>query len=107
MMKSTDYRPLQEAPDAFNSVGMNVSPDKFILRVVDGLMPGVMVSDASISGPFVSENRFCLWRDMPESNFVEGLSGAVQRNLEYNFTPTLYHSHHEGLVAGALPDSYS
>jgi hypothetical protein len=56
MMKRTDNRPLQETPDAFNCVGMNVSPDKFILRVVHGLMAGVMVSDASIGGPFIRED---------------------------------------------------
>jgi hypothetical protein len=51
MMERTDNRSLQKAPYAFNGVGIDFSADIFILGVIDRLMPGIMVSDASVGGP--------------------------------------------------------
>jgi transposase-like protein len=86
-------------PDAFNGVGMNVSPDKFILRMVDGLMSGVMVSNASVGRPFVGKDGYRFWSDVLQGDFMESLTGAVRRNLKDYFTVPLYHTYHQGLVA--------
>jgi hypothetical protein len=86
-------------PDAFNGVGMNVSPDKFILRMVDGLMSGVMVSHASVGRPLVGKDGYRFWSDVLQGDFMESLTGAVRRNLKDYFTVPLYHTYHQGLVA--------
>src|SRR5919106_4742321 len=102
MMKCANNRPLQETPDALYGVGVNVSPDKFILGVVDRLMPGVMVTNASIDGPFISKDGYSVGSDVLQGDFVESLSGPICRYLEYHFPPFDY-SHHQSLVALVAP----
>jgi hypothetical protein len=109
MMKCTDNRPLQEAPDAFNGVGVNLSPDIFILGVIDGFMPGVMVSNASVGRPFLGEDRYRFRGDVLQGDFVEGLAGPVSSDLEYDFPTTLHDSHQSlvTLVASTPPFSFA
>jgi len=85
MVKSTDNRPLQEAPDSFNGVGVDNPPDIFIGPVVDHLMPDVMVSNSGVGRPFIGEDGFCFRDNVLEGNFMQGLPGPVSSDLEYDF----------------------
>src|SRR3990167_4349701 len=100
MMEGPDNRPLQEAPDAFHGVGMDVPTHVFILGMVHGLMAGVMVANASVGGPFVGEDGLGFGGDVFQGYFVKGLPAPVGANLEYHLAAPLDHPDHQRLVAG-------
>ena len=49
LMEAADDAPLEQAPDTFDGVGVDIAHDPFVDAVVDCLMPGVVVSDADLS----------------------------------------------------------
>jgi hypothetical protein len=103
MMERTDNRLLQEAPDAFDGVGVDIPPDKFILGMVNSLMAGVMVSNASVSRPVVGENGYGIGSDVPQGDFMESLSGTISSDLKNYFPTTLDYPYHKSLVAFVAP----
>jgi hypothetical protein len=106
MMKSPNNRPLQETPDAFDGVGVDFTPDVFVLGVVDGLMAGVMVSNASIGRPFISKDSYRFRGNVLQGDFMQSFPGSVSGNLEYDFPIPLNNSDNKCLVtfvASPLP----
>ena len=63
LVERSDDRALEEAPDAFNAVGVDVAQDPFLFGVPDGLMAGVVVSDSEVglecTGPLLRRSAAC------------------------------------------------
>ena len=49
----TDDATLEQAPRAFDGLRVNLAAHPFLVTVIDALVPGVGVSDATIGGPLV------------------------------------------------------
>lgn len=49
---------LEQAPHAFDAVGVHVANHPFIAGMADGLMPGIVVREAKIAPQFVGVDRF-------------------------------------------------
>ena len=52
-MIRADNRAFEEAPDALYGIGMNIAAHPFLVPVGDCLMPCILVSDATVTGPFI------------------------------------------------------
>ena len=98
VMERTDNRSLQKAPNAFNGVGMDFSADIFILGVIDRLMPGIMVSDASVGGSFIGKDCYRFRVRLLQDYLVQGLAGPVVSNSEDDFSTTFHHANHQSLI---------
>lgn len=58
LMIRTDNRTLKKRPDILNRVGMNVTTYPFLGTMIDGLMYGIFVTNAIVSGEIIGVNRF-------------------------------------------------
>src|SRR5207253_5630472 len=76
LMIGADDRAFQKAPHALNGVGMHLPPYPFLLRVIDGQVLRVLVSDAFVCLPLVGDDLPC---------FVVGklVDEAMQRQASY------------------------
>ena len=52
-----DYRALEETPNVLDGVGMNLASDILPDAVIDSLMAGIVISDATIRPPVVGVDR--------------------------------------------------
>ena len=60
LVVGTDDRPLKQAPDAFDAIGMNVAPHPFLRTVIDALVLCVGVSASVVAGIVVSVDPACV-----------------------------------------------
>ena len=71
LVERAHQRPLEQAPDAFNAVGVHVAHNPLLHGVIDRLMPGIVVADPEIGLEFVGVDGF---------GFV--FNGAVDEGIE-------------------------
>ena len=60
LVERADDGALEQAPDTFNAVGVDVADDPFLGTMVDGLMAGVSVADANVALEFIGVDRLGL-----------------------------------------------
>ena len=63
LVERTDDGTLEQRPDAFDGVGVNVADGPFLDGVVDRLVTSVVVCDAQVGGQFVGVDRPSLASD--------------------------------------------
>src|SRR5205823_1439288 len=97
-MVGTDDRPLQQAPDAFDSVSMNVANNPFFCRMIYPLMLRVGVLNSPISGHFIGINRFRIWRGVIMDKLVKRRLVSLGNNLQTNLARSLDCSDCDSLV---------
>lgn len=73
-----DDCPIQQTPDGFDGVGMNVATDPFLGGVVDCLMDRVLIPDAVITGVGVGVDRYRFVGDIGSDEVVEDMSGGIR-----------------------------
>ena len=73
LVERSDDRALEEAPDAFNAVGVDVAQDPFLFGVPDGLMAGVVVSDPEVGLEFVGVDCLGLVSDGAGDEVMQGV----------------------------------
>ena len=98
-MIGTDNRPFQEGPDALNGVRVDFAAHPFFGGVVDGLMAGVLVSDAVVRCPIVGEVGFGLVCRELLNKAVQTLPVSPMHQFENNLPTTLDSTDHDGFVA--------
>ena len=91
--------PLEEAPDAFNAVGVYVTDNPFLDGVVDGLVPRVVVGNAEVGLEFVRVGGFGFVLDGAVDEAMEGVALHVRDTLKPHLPVTLDGSRDDGLVA--------
>ncbi len=98
-MVGTRNRPLQEAPDVLDGVGVNVATDPFLDVVVDCFMGGVFVGNAKICGPGVGYDPFGLRVSVFANEGMEGLSSHVAHNHHTRIASPLDGASDDGLTS--------
>ena len=98
LVERSDDAPLEQRPDAFDAVGINVAQDPLLDGVVDGLMAGVVVSNAQVGRQFVSVDSLRLVVDRPIDKVVKGMAPHVGDALQANVAVPLDGSGDPGLV---------
>src|SRR5205823_8543960 len=86
LMIRTDDRTLQEAPDAFDAVSVNITYNPFILRVINPFMLCVGIVNSPIRWHFVRVNRFGVRRSVVMDKLVQGRLVSVRDNLQRNLS---------------------
>src|SRR5205823_2229953 len=98
LMIRADNGSLQKAPNALDTVSMNVADNPFLLRVINPLMLRVGILNSPIRGHFVCVDRFRIWRGVIVDKLVKhGLSG-VRNNLKANLAFALDGSDSDSFV---------
>src|SRR5438094_10421565 len=98
LMIRTDDRTLQEAPDAFDAVSVNITYNPFILRVINPFMLCVGIVNSPIRWHFVRVNRFGVRRSVVMDKLVQGRLVSVRDNLQPNLSGALNCSNSDSLV---------
>ena len=81
LMIRADNRPLQETPDAFDSVGVNVADNPFLGGVINPPVLGVGIFDAPISRHFIRVDRFRVRRGIVTDELLQDRFSRVRDNL--------------------------
>src|SRR5437762_6575529 len=102
-MVRTDNRPLEQAPNALNSVSVNVANNPFFGGVINPLMFRVGILNSPISRHFIGVDRFRVRRSVVVNKLVEHGLGSVRDDLQSNHSVTLDRSDCDGLVAFVTP----
>lgn len=99
-----DDRPIQKTPDGFDGVGMNITPNPFLLAVADRFVDRVLVSDAVITGVGVGVDRYGFVGNVRTDEIVEDVGGCVGAvgDAEADVPATLDGSENHRLVGPAL-----
>src|SRR5438093_1512735 len=98
LMIGTDDRTLEQAPNAFNAISVNVADNPFLLRVINPLMLRVGILYSPISGHFVSVDRFCVWRGVIVDKLVQCRLVSVRDNLQSNLAFALHGSDSDSFI---------
>lgn len=105
---STHNGTLQEAPNVFDGVSMDIISNPFLFPVSDGLMPCVMVCYSPVGWPVVGVDGFGIGRGMLFNELVKGLSVPCMDDLEPHLAATLSYPDNDGLVPLIpMPDALS
>src|SRR6266568_623946 len=106
LMVRTNYRPLKQAPDAFDAVGMNVATDPFFFAVIDRFVGGIVVLNATVGVPVVRHDSSGFWRCVLADKPVERLPVSPLLDSQPDLAATLDRAKHESLPDPiALPDA--
>src|SRR6266496_1122177 len=89
LMIGADDRPLQEAPDALDAVGVNITNNPFLSGVINPPMLRVGIFDAPIRWHFIRVDRFRVRRGVIVNELVENDLSGVRDNLEANLSLAL------------------
>ena len=68
--------PLEEAPDAFNAVGVHVAHNPFLYGVIDCLVPSVVIRNAEVGLEFVSVDGFGFVLDSAVDEAMESVGAS-------------------------------
>src|SRR6266487_446914 len=98
LMIRADDRPLQEAPNAFDAVSVNVSNNPFLSRVINPLVFCVRIFNSPISGHFIGVDRFRVRSGVVVNKLVQRSLVSVRNNLEANLALSLDCSDCDSLV---------
>jgi len=98
LMVGTHDRPLEQAPDAFNGVGMHLAPHPFLLGVIDGQMLRIMIADALVRHPFIRNDLFRVGRCELLNEATKLLSGSVRNDAHPHITATLNDACNNGFI---------
>ena len=101
LMIRPDNRPLEEAPDVLNAVGVELSPDVFLFGMIDRLMVGVEVGNALVADPFIRHDHLCLGVGMLLDKLVQGLAVGSLDYLQTDLSPALDSPDDHSLASGA------
>src|SRR5437773_11540149 len=99
LMIRADNGSLQKAPNALDTVSMNVADNPFLLRVINPLVLRVGILNSPIRGHFVSVDRFRVWRGVIVDKLVKHSLSGVRDNLEANLAFALDGSDSDSFVA--------
>lgn len=99
LVVSADNRPLEQTPNALNSVRVNVSANPFLRAVINALMPRIRVANSKVSGKFVGVDRFGIWRGVLLHEGMKSGAVGVWENLKANLATTLNRTNGNRLVA--------
>ena len=103
LMIGTHDRPLEQAPNAFNGVRVNVAAHPFLLMVVDRFVLGVVVSDAAIGGPFVGHDPLSLGNGVLLDEAVKRLAVIPPLDSEPDVPAALNRTEHDRLIPLEAP----
>src|SRR5438105_2024770 len=98
-MIRADNRPLQEAPHAFNPVGMNVADNPLLSRMINPSVLRIGIVNSPVSWHFVRVDRFGIWRGVIMNELVENDLGSIRNNLKANLAFALNGSDGDCFVA--------
>lgn len=99
LMIRADDRTLEKRPYVLYGVGMN-----FASNVLAGSMPyrfvfGVLICDATVSGPFVGIDSFGVAASISSDEAVQGFPIRAAHYLEADVPAALHSTYHHGFVA--------
>jgi hypothetical protein len=57
--------------------------------MIDCLVAGICITDASVSGPFVGKDGFGFGVRLPQNNLMQSLTSPIVCHPENDFTTTL------------------
>ena len=98
-VKRAHKRTLEQAPDAFYAVRMNVSHNPFFFGMPHGFMARVVICNADIRAQFIGIYGFCLVFHVALDEIMEGATLDVGDALNANFPIALDGSCNPRLVA--------
>jgi len=98
LMVGANDRPLKQAPDALNGVGVNLPMNPLVPSVVDRLVLRVLVPNALVAGPFVRVDFPHLAVDVVLDEAPKGLVASVRNNLHTDAAPALCGSDYDHLA---------
>ena len=98
-----DDRPLQEAPNVLDGVGVGVSPYPLFEGVIDCLVSGVLVGYAVVGGPIVGEVGDSFIGGDFTDELVKGVAVTGLYDLEDYLVSALYGAHDNGFVVLVAP----
>src|SRR6266498_2486632 len=90
LMIRTDDRTLEQTPDAFDAVGVNVADNPFFGRMINPTMLRVGIFNSPISWHFVRVDRFRFRRSVVVNELVKNDFSSVRDNLQANLTFALH-----------------
>ncbi len=97
-MIKTDNRPLKEAPDILNSVGVDITPNPFLSTMIDRLMSCVVVSNTIIGRPVVSIDGFGIRSGVLMDKVMKRLPVSFANNLKPERTASFHSTHDNRLI---------
>src|SRR6266481_7442818 len=95
----TDNRSLQETPDAFNAISVNIANNPFVSRVINPFVLSVSILDSPISRHFVGVNCFRIRFRIVMNKLVQRCLVSVRNNLQANLALSLDCSNSNSFVA--------
>lgn len=98
LVEGSDDGPLEEAPDTFNAVGVDIAHDPLIDAVAHRLVAGIMVGDPQVGFQFISVDGFGLILHVAVDEAVQGLLLDVGNGLQSDLPATLHGTGHIDLV---------
>ena len=98
LVERADDGTLEEAPHAFEAVGVNVTHNPFFGRVLDGLMARVFVADPDVRFEIIGVDRFGFVSNGSGDEGMKGLPRHVGDALDTDVSPPLDGPGHPMLV---------
>src|SRR5437762_1987272 len=106
LMIRADDRTLEQAPNAFDAVSVNVANNPFLNRVVHRPMLRVGTFNSYIGRKLIGIDRFRVRGGVIADKLLQNVFSRVRDNLQPNHTATLYGSNGDCLsrfVAATMP----
>ena len=94
----TRDRALQQAPDVFNAVGMDVATNVFFGAMVDDLMLRIMVPNAPVGLPIIGDDDFGIICRILLDEAMQRLPIRPVDDLQPDFTTSLNHADDYALI---------
>ena len=98
-MIRTDNRTLEQTPNAFNSVGVNIANNLFLLRVINPLVLRVGIFNSPTSWHLISINRFGIRCRGIMDELVQRCLVSVGDYLQPNLSGTLHSSNSNSFIS--------
>ena len=98
LVEGPDDGTLEEAPHAFDAVGVHVTHNPFFGRVLDGLMAGVVIADPDVRLEIIGVDRFGFVSNGSGDEGMKGLPLHVGDALDTDVSPSLDGPGHPMLV---------
>ena len=88
-VEGSGNRTLKQAPNAFNSVSVNITHNPFLFRMVDSFKTGIVVGNADIRFEFIRVYSFGFVLYRSSDKVMDGFFPDVRDFLNTDFTATL------------------
>jgi len=98
-MERTHERTLEQAPDALDTVCVNITDNPLILRMPHSLMARIVISDSDIRPHFICIYGLCFVFHSSMDEIMESIALDVWNALYANLAPALDGSHDPRFVA--------